>query len=112
MDYFNKEYEDHRQRMSKLVDTAAESLETLVNGGGEEFRNELVDRIGSMHRTLQQKFIGEIVVPIVRKMAERMKDHNYDARNQYACEVCGAMLAGLAEKFPFIADGSCNLPLI
>ena len=111
MDY-NKECEDYKKEMSNVVDIAAGYTERIVNGGGKEFRNELVDRLGSMHRTLQQKFIGEIVIPLVRNMAGRLKDHNYDDRNKYACEACEAMLNGLAEKFPSIAYGECTLPLI
>ena len=111
MDY-NKEHEDYKKEMSKVVDIAASYTERIVNGGGEEFRNELVDRLGSMHRTLQQKFIGEIVIPLVRKMANRLPGHEYDNRNKLACEVCAAMLKGLTEDFPYIANGSSALPLI
>jgi hypothetical protein len=111
MDY-NKEYDDYKKEMYNVVEIAASYTERIVNGGGEEFRNELVDRLGSMHRTLQQKLIGEIVIPLIRNMAGRVKDHNYDDRNKLACEACAAMLNGLAEKFPYIANGSSSLPLI
>lgn len=109
---FNKEHEDYKEEMSRAVDIAAFNTERLVNGGGEEFRNELVDRLGSMHRTLQQKFIGEIVIPLVRKMANRLPGHEYDDHNKLACEACAAMLNGLAEKFPYVASGESCLPLI
>ena len=111
MDY-NKEHEDYKKEMSKVVDMTVRYTERIVNGGGEEFRNELVDRLGSMHRTLQQKFIGEIVIPLVRNMAARWTISVYDARNMLACEACAAMLKGLAEKFPYIANGESSLPLI
>ena len=111
MDY-KKEYEDYKKEMSKVVDIAASYTERIVNGGGEEARKELVDRLGSMHRTLQQKFIGEIVIPLVRNMASRLASKNYDDRNKLACEACAAMLNGLAEKFPYIANGESSLPLI
>lgn len=111
MDY-NKENEDYRKKMGETVEAAAKSIETLVNGGGEEFRKLLIDRLGYMHRTLQQKLIGDIVIPLVRNMAKRVEDGNYDARNKYACEACAAMLNGLAEEFPYVADGSSSLPLI
>ena len=97
---------------AELVDTAARSLERLVNGGGEDNRNILINRLCSMHRTLQQKLIGEIVIPIVRTMAGRMQEQSYDERNRCACEACAAMLDGLAAKFPYIAKGDCNLSLI
>ena len=105
-------YDDYKEEMSKVVDIASSYTERIVNGGGKEFRKELVDRLGSMHRTLQQKFIGEIVIPLVRNMAARLTNNNYDDRNKLACEVCAAMLNGLAEKFPYIANGECGLPLI
>jgi hypothetical protein len=98
--------------MAELVDTAADSVERLVNGGGDENRKKLVSRLGSMHRTLQQRLIGEIVIPLVRNMAARVEAHNYDARNEYACKVCKVMLDSLKADYPFIANGECGLPLI
>lgn len=108
----NEEYKAHVKRMGELVTTTVNSIEDIVNCGGEKSRKELVERIGFMHRTLQQRFIGEIVIPLVRNMADRLTTDHYDDRNKLACEACAAMLNGLAEKFPHIANGECTLPLI
>ena len=35
-----------------------------------------------------------------------------DGRNEYACKLCKAMLKGLAEEFPHIADGTQRLAMI
>ena len=104
--------EDYKKEMEELTYTASDSVERLINAGGDKYRKEFVDRLCSMHRTLQQKFIGEVVIPIVRMMANRVPGHEYDARNELACKVCAAMVDGLVEKFPYIANGECNLPLI
>lgn len=97
----------------ELVDTAAISTESLLNGYGRKNILRLVDRLCSMHRTLQQKMVGEVVIPIVREMARRYENHtNMDARNEYACKVCAAMHKGLEAEFPYIANGECHLPLI
>lgn len=98
-------------QMAELVENAADAVESVVNGGGAENRRTLVSRLGSMHRTLQQRFIGDIVIPLVRNMAERT-ENEYDARNEYACRVCKAMMKGLKAEFPYIANGDCQLPLI
>lgn len=105
-------YEDYMMEMDEITTTACDSVERLVNGGGDEFRKTFVRRLCSMHRTLQQKFIGAVVIPIVRNMADKLSNGDVDPRNEYACKVCKAMLKGLAEEFPYIANGECNLPLI
>lgn len=103
---------DHDKEYEYLVSAAAGSIERLVNGGGKEYRVELVNKLGSMHRTLQQSVIGDIVIPLVRDMASRLKNGNFDGRNEYAVKACDAMLEGLAEKFPYVASGECRLPLV
>lgn len=105
-------YEDYQKEMEELRDTAADAVERLVNGGGDTYCKDLVYRLGSMHRTLQQKLVGQIIIPLVRNMAQRLGTQNYDARNEFACKVCKAMLKGLESAHPYIASGECNLPLI
>lgn len=98
--------------MDEISATACDSVERLVNGGGDEYRKTFVGRLCSMHRTLQQKFIGEVVIPIVRNMANKLVTGDTDPRNEYACKVCAAMLKGLETEFPDIANGERHLPLI
>ena len=105
-------YETYKKEMEELTETASDSVERLVNGGGDEYRKTFVGRLCSMHRTLQQRFIGEVVIPIIRNMANKIVTGDTDPRNEYACKVCKAMLKGLAEEFPYIANGESNLPLI
>ena len=103
--------EDWDTQMNQEEAKAAEAVERLVNAGGEKHRTALVIDLCSMHRTLQQRLVGDLVIPIVRKFAERT-ENEYDARNEYACRVCKAMMKGLAEEFPYIANGECHLPLV
>ena len=105
-------YEDYKKEMDEITKTACDSVERLVNGGGDEYRKMFVIHLGTMHRTLQQKFIGQVVIPLVRDMAARVDNGHFDARNEYACKVCKAMMKGLAEEFPYIASGQCSLALI
>lgn len=103
---------NYKKAMEELVYMASDSLERLANGGRDEDRKAFLNRICYMHRTLQQRLIGQIIIPLVREMAGRIATNNYDARNKLACEACAAMINGLAEKFPYIANGESSLPLI
>lgn len=103
--------EDWDMQMKLEEAKAAAAVERLVNAGGEKHRNALVIDLCSMHRTLQQRLIGDLVVPIVRMFAER-NENEYDARNAIACRVCKAMMKGLEAEFPYVASGECRLPLV
>lgn len=103
--------EDWDTQMNQEEAKAAEAVERLVNAGGEKHRTALANDLCSMHRTLQQRLIGDLVIPIVRNMAERT-ENEYDARNEYACRVCKAMMKGLEAEFPYVASGECRLPLV
>ena len=103
--------EDWDMQMNKEETKAAEAVERLVNAGGEKHRTALVIDLCRMHRTLQQRLIGDLVIPIVRSFAGR-NENEYDARNEYACRVCKAMMKGLEAEFPYIANGECHLPLV
>ena len=103
--------EDWDKQMNQEEAKAAEAVERLVNAGGEKHRMDLVVDLCSMHRTLQQRLIGDLVIPIVRVFGER-NENEYDARNEYACRVCKAMMKGLEAEFPSIASGECRLPLV
>lgn len=46
---------------------------------------------GSVHRTVQNKFFGDVVMNSIRLMAKNYRDHNYDARNEAACELANAI---------------------
>lgn len=89
---------------------AAEAVEDAINSYAPIA--EFVNHIAGMHKTLQQKFIGRVVIPLVRELAKRHEDGNFDDRNEWACKTCAAMFSGLEMAFPEIASGECVLPVI
>lgn len=107
------DYADYKDKMRETTATAATSFEQLVNCGDQEYREMFVDRLCSMHRTLQQVMVGEVVIPIIREMANRFtSNRDMDGCNEYACKVCAAMLNGLEAEFPHMANGERHLPLV
>lgn len=89
---------------------AAEAVEDAINFYAPIA--EFVTHIAGMHKTLQQKFIGRVVIPLVREFAKRNANGNFDDRNEWACKTCAAMYNGLETAFPEIASGECVLPVI
>lgn len=99
---------------SETAETAATTLERLVNqfGGSEDIADVLNHLLG-MHRTLQQKFTSQFIIPFVYEMARRYSDGMYDPRNEAACRLCSIMYTAL--KAEYGTDGEDNpiaLPVI
>ena len=96
------------------AELAAANIESTLNSfcSGEN-SGRIVGAMLTMHRTLNQKFTGEIVIPFVREMARRLETERYDLRNEAACKACAAMLKGLKAEFPHLAgDEYAGIPLI
>ena len=91
---------------SENAETAATAMERTINSfGSEEDTKYIVEHLLTMHRTLNQKFTGEIILPFIYQMAKKYDAHSYDLRNESACKVCRVMWDAIkAEDF--------NLPCI
>ena len=97
---------------TELGEQMADQMENFINQSG--MRDEytiFVTMMAGMHRTLNQKFAGEIVIPFVREMAKRYKNGFYDERNELACRLCSLMWEAL-ESTGMFSEGERHLPLI
>ena len=96
------------------AETAANAVERFINnfGSGDD-AEEFVDKMCCMHRTLQQKFTGEVVLQFIRRMAKMYTDDSYDARNEAACKMCRVMYDAIKAEYGYQSDddGIC-LPCI
>ncbi len=70
-----------------------------------------VEQFSKEHRTLQQKFISQIVFPVIACMAEKHEKNWVDARNAAAAAACADIKQALEEKhgYDVVKHG---LPLI
>ena len=96
------------------AEIAAKEVERFINcfGSGEESETFVTARCG-MHRTLQQKFVSEVVLPFIQKMAKRWSDNWYDARNEAACKACRVMWDAVKAEYGRDDDSDdVHLPLI
>lgn len=93
---------------------AAEMMESAINVmGNQESTEYFVREMCNMHRTLQQIYTGDIVIPFVRVMAKRYKGGFYDARNEFACKMCSVMWDALVKEFGITDDSiRVGLPMI
>lgn len=98
---------------SQDAKNAAESLSHALNCmGGTANSDHVVSSMLNLHRTLNQCFTGNIVLPFVRKMAERYENGEYDPRNESACRVCHVMWEAVKKEYDFPGDRDFRLPLV
>ena len=97
---------------SENAETAAIALERTVNSfGSDENSKYIVEKMLTMHRTLNQKFTGEIILPFIREMAKKYDAKGYDLRNEAACKICRVMYDAVKKEYG-IEDDDFRLPLI
>ena len=89
-----------------------EEVEDMINVfGAREACKRFTEHMLCMHRTLNQKFTGDIIIPFIKEMAERYKAENYDGRNQDACKCCSIMWDALVKEMPGFKYGG-GLPMV
>ena len=99
---------------SENAETAATAIERTINSfGSDENTKYIVEHLLTMHRTLNQKFTGEIILPFIRAMAQKYDAHRFDLRNEAACKVCRVMWDAIKAAYE-IEDDSADfrLPVI
>lgn len=85
-----------------LARQTASNLSNLANSySPRESLAGILDTLLNEHRTLNQTFALDLIVPFVREMAKKFENQNFDRRNQTACEFCHAMWNSLKDR--------CNL---
>ena len=74
-------------------------LDDLVNRCGKEESNFVVEHISRfMHRSLQQDFFFQVIVPLIQKWADNFKNGDYDPRNQATCKICNNLIDTLKRE--------------
>jgi len=59
-----------------------------------------VEMVKSMHRSLQQQFMGAVWM-LIKSWAKDFEDGNYDLRNEETCKVCDEIVEKVGhERFP------------
>ena len=103
-----------KKNPSENAQTAATALERAINSfGSGEGSAYIVDKMLSMHRTLNQKFTGEIILPFIREMAKKYDAQRYDLRNEAACKICRVMWDAVKKEYGIENDSDdFGLPLI
>lgn len=100
--------------VSENAETAATAMESTLNSfGSEENTKFIVEHFLTMHRTLNQKFTGEIILPFIREMAKKYDANRFDLRNEAACKVCRKMWDAIKAEYEIEDDAAVfNLPMI
>lgn len=100
--------------VTEKMKQAAKMMESAINVmGNQESTKYFVSEMSNMHRTLQQSYTGDIVIPFIRTLAKRYKDGFYDARNEAACKACSVMWEAYAKAFEITDDSiRVGLPMI
>lgn len=95
-------------------------IEHFINNFDSNNDYDLVQSIMNFHRTLQQKFFGNIILNIIRMMHNDYIDKYYDDRNEIACKIAYDMYESLkniknsdgSNKYNFTDNVKCHLPTI
>jgi len=65
----------------------ANELTGIVNGGRQEHYEYFIEQLNCKHRTLQQSFMRNIIIPMLKKWAGNLDKGWYDLRNQATCQL-------------------------
>lgn len=91
----------------------AKQIERMVNcfGTNDEVTT-LVDELVLLHRTLNQSFVSQFILPFVRTMAGNYNEKYFDDRNKMACRICNVMWEAVKNELGLKDGESASLPLI
>ena len=91
----------------------ADSIISLANTmGGSDIPGRVVEKLLNCHRTLNQSITSNFILPFIRGMALKYRDHNYDLRNEAAVQICHFMWKKMCEEYKYDLDADPRLPLI
>jgi hypothetical protein len=89
----------------KEIDDALKVIFDNLNIMGREKTSGqyIVDFVRKQHRTLQQNFFGQVIIPLIMDFAKRYDDKQYDPRNEASCKAAKEMeKVSKGTYFPFI----------
>jgi len=97
----NKDNKDLQQQTEDALNSLFDALNKM--GGEDKVEAGLRNVLGCQHRTLQQNFMRQIIIPSIHIYAAKKADQMTDLRNEASCN--------LAEKLlPLVKDA--GLPFI
>jgi len=89
-----------------LLAAGLEAVDSALNAqGGSSSTATVVEFFSRMHRTLQQRFVVMIIIPILKHLADDYATGFYDGRNVALAQLAAKMLAAVDEV-------DLNLPYI
>jgi hypothetical protein len=98
-DYMDKI--ERNKQLKEAIEVIFRNLNCM--GREKEVGEAIVDVIDSQHRTLQQAFMRNVMVPIIQSFAKRYGNGFYDLRNEATVKACIELNEVLGKHgFPFI----------
>jgi hypothetical protein len=84
------------------AENAVKYLEKSVNCMGLQTEAKyIVESMLNLHRTLNQAFTGNIVLPFIFEMAQNYSKGDCDGRNEFACKCCSIMAEALQKELGY-----------
>ena len=90
--------EESVRKVKEAVSTIIKEINVM--GNEEMVGQAVVEELGRTHRTLQQNFFRDVVVPLINHYAEMNEKGWYDLRNEDTCK-CAAQLKPVLDEFGF-----------
>jgi len=104
--------------MRQEIEDLIHNLESQTNTSGHEI-TAISRGITGFHRSLQQKFFGDVILNLIRIMHNNYADGHYDGRNETACEIAYHMWESLknikeGDRIKYVLDDNdeCHLSMI
>ena len=96
---------DKMQRDMKSKDAIKEAMEVLIHEVNKMGNDNLVgqvvkEELANAHRTLQQGFFKDIIVPVILQFSEQKENGYFDLRNEDTCN-CAEKLKPILEESYF-----------
>jgi len=85
-----------------------DALNTMFNemgmiGGEKETQQAVAEVLKTQHRTIQQAFMRNVIMPAIEQLAQQHASRCYDLRNEASCELAAEIHAtAKTAMLPFI----------
>lgn len=98
---------------NEIAENAALALSQAMNSFSASSNGEtIVSKMLAEHPTINQAFMGSVVLPFVKCMALMYQKGCYDGRNEMACEMCSKMWELLKSEYGFTDYDKGGLAMI
>ena len=93
-----RDIQGSNQRVREAVETIIKEINVM--GNEKVAGSAVIEELTRTHRTLQQNFFRDILVPVVKHYAENHETGCYDLRNEDSCK-CAAELKPIIDEHGF-----------